>query len=391
MENWNRYIPEGAKDLIFEECSKKVEIQTILRQTYIDAGFMEISSPLLEFYDVFNYDKTIFKQENMYKLFDKQGRMMVLRPDMTTPAVRISATKLKMAPHPLKLCYMENIYRQNENLNGKDIEIAQSGIEILGTESMKADVEIVTTAIRALLKCGLDDFKIELGQIDFFKSIIKEAKMDFEKEKLLKNYIENKNFTALENFIDENGYYIDEKYRCIFAELPKLFGDITILDRAAFMTDNAGALDSIDNLRKIYMAVCDAGYEKYVSVDLGMIQNIDYYTGIIFRGYVQGVGDSILSGGRYDNLSRQFGDNECATGLAIDVNNIMKAIGSVEEYGTKKKKVLIYYADGNYKNAYSKAEKLRKQGAIVELSIFDDEDSAHRYFDSKGMDEFIVI
>ncbi|WP_446899397.1 ATP phosphoribosyltransferase regulatory subunit [Clostridium sp. LBM24168] len=391
MENWNRYIPEGAKDLIFEECSKKVEIQNILRQTYIDAGFLEISSPLLEFYDVFNYDKTIFKQEDMYKLFDKQGRMMVLRPDMTTPAVRISATKLKRAPHPLKLCYMENIYRQNENLNGKDIEIAQSGIEILGTESMKADVEIVTTAIRALLKCGLEDFKIELGQIDFFKSIIKEARMDYEKENLLKYYIENKNFTALENFIDENGYCMDEKYRCIFSELPKLFGDIEILDRAKSMTDNIEAIESIDNLRKVYMAVCDAGYEKHISVDLGMIQNIDYYTGIIFRGYAQGVGDSILSGGRYDNLASQFGDDECATGLAIDVNNIMKVIGSVDKYRMHKRKILIYYNDGNYKNAYAMAEKLRKEGAVVELSIFDDENEAHKYFNLKGMDEFIVI
>ncbi|MBV4450668.1 ATP phosphoribosyltransferase regulatory subunit [Clostridium tyrobutyricum] len=391
MENWKRYIPEGAKDLIFEECSKKVEIQNILRQTYIDAGFLEISSPLLEFYDVFNYDKTIFKQENMYKLFDKQGRMMVLRPDMTTPAVRISATKLKRAPHPLKLCYTENIYRENENLNGKDMEIAQSGIEILGAESIKADAEIVTTAIRALLKCGLKEFKIELGQINFFKSIIKETEMDDEKEKLLKYYVENKNFTALENFIEENGCCINKKDRCLFREISKLFGGIEILDRAASMTDNSGALESINNVRELYNAVCDAGYKNYISVDLGMIQNIDYYTGIIFRGYAQGVGDSILSGGRYDNLAKQFGDDECATGLAIDVDSIMKAIDSVDEYGIHKKKIFIYYKKENYAKAYAKAEELRKKDAIVEMSIFDNESEARKYCDLKQMDEFITI
>lgn len=391
MDNWKRYIPEGAKDLVFGECSKKIEIQKILRQTYIDAGFLEISSPLLEFYDVFNYDKTIFKQEDMYKLFDKQGRMMVLRPDMTTPAVRISATKLKKAPHPLKLCYTENIYRQNENLNGKDIEITQSGIEILGAESMKADVEIVTTAIRALLKCGLRNFKIELGQIDFFKSIVKEAKLDCENEKLLKYYIENKNFTGLEGFIDKNKHLLSEKYRKLFRELPKLFGEAEVLDKAISMTDNFEAIKSVENVKNVYDAVCDAGYENYISVDLGMIQNIDYYTGIIFRGYTQGIGDSILSGGRYDNLAKQFGDDECATGLAIDVNNIMEVIQNINECGSNKEKILVYYGRGKYKEAYVKAEELRKKNAIVELSIFDNEKDARRYFNLKKMDEFITI
>lgn len=390
MENWKRYIPEGAKDLIFDECSKKVQIQNILRKTYVDAGFLEISSPLLEFYDVFNYDKTIFKQENMYKLFDKQGRMMVLRPDMTTPAVRISATKLKMAPHPLKLCYTENVYRENENLNGKDMEIAQSGIEILGAESIRADAEIVTTAIRALLKCGVKEFKIELGQINFFKSIINEIGLDDEKTKLLRRYIENKNFTALESFIKENEASIEDVDKSILREIPKLFGGIEVLDKASSMTDNKGALNAINNVKDLYLAVCDAGYEEYICVDLGMIQHIDYYTGVTFRGYAKGVGNTILSGGRYDNLAKQFGDDECATGLAINVENIMKTIND-DIYAADKRKILIYYKRENYKKAYDMAEKLRTENSVVELSIFDDLNEAHEYFKLKDMDEFIVV
>lgn len=390
MENWERYIPEGAKDLIFEECSRKVGIQNILRETYMDAGFLEISSPLLEFYDVFNYDKTIFKQEDMYKLFDSQGRMMVLRPDMTTPAVRISATKLKNAPHPLKLCYTENIYRRNEILNGKDMEIAQSGIEIIGADSINADVEIVTTAIRALLRCGLENFKIELGQIDFFKSIIGDTKLDEEKKEILRNYVENKNFTALGSFIYNNKNEIGKNNTLILEQITKLFGGIEILDRAASMTDNREALRAIQNVRDVYNAVSSAGYKNYISVDLGMIQNIDYYTGIIFRGYSEGVGDSILSGGRYDNLARQFGDNECATGLAVDVDNIMKVFDG-ESWKRDKKRILIYYENGNYADAYKKAEALRCEGAVVEMSIFNTREEAEEYFNFKKMDEFIVV
>lgn len=391
MENWKRYIPEGAKDLIFDECSKKVQIQNILRKTYIDAGFLEISSPLLEFYDVFNYDKTIFKQENMYKLFDKQGRMMVLRPDMTTPAVRISATKLKRAIHPLKLCYTENVYRENENLNGKDMEISQSGIEILGAESIRADAEIITTAIRALLKCGVKDFKIEFGQINFFKSILNEIGMEDKEIELLRYYVENKNFTALETFIEENEECIDDKNKAILREIPKLFGGIEVLDRASSMTDNRQALMAVDNVRELYKLVSDAGYKKYICVDLGMIQHIDYYTGVIFRGYANGVGNTILSGGRYDNLAKQFGDDECATGLAINVENIMRIITEEDICGEDKRRIFIYYKKENYKKAYEMAEKLKEKNCVVELSIFDDLNQAREYFKLKDMDEFIVV
>ena len=133
MINWKRYIPEGTRDILFHECSKKIELENILRKVYIDSGFLEVISPTLEFYDVFNGQNATLPQEKMYKLFDNQGRILVLRPDMTTPIARIAATKLRDMPHPLKLCYTSNVYRLNESLNGKNSEFTQSGIEIIGS------------------------------------------------------------------------------------------------------------------------------------------------------------------------------------------------------------------------------------------------------------------
>ena len=93
MLNWMRYIPEGTKDILFDECKEKIRIENLLRESYIKCGFQDIITPTLEFYDVFNGEHTTIAQEKMYKLFDNQGRIMVLRPDVTTPVARITATR----------------------------------------------------------------------------------------------------------------------------------------------------------------------------------------------------------------------------------------------------------------------------------------------------------
>ena len=119
MVNLKKYIPEGTRDILFEECSAKIEIENLLRNVYINHGYHEVISPTLEFYDVFNLENQPITQEKMYKLFDNQGRILVLRPDMTTPIGRIAATKINEEIYPIKLCYNSNIFRVNENLNGK--------------------------------------------------------------------------------------------------------------------------------------------------------------------------------------------------------------------------------------------------------------------------------
>ncbi len=186
MENWNKYIPEGMKDVLFEESNIKLNIEDQLRKIYKYSGFSEIISPTIEFYDVFNSNIQAIPQEKMYKLFDNLGRILVLRPDMTTPIGRITGTKMKDCTYPLKLCYTANIFRVNEKLNGKRGEITQSGIEIIGTNGIKSDVDSIVTAINALLSLGLKNFKIELGEAGFFQALTENMEIKEENLKKLK-------------------------------------------------------------------------------------------------------------------------------------------------------------------------------------------------------------
>ncbi|KEI97784.1 ATP phosphoribosyltransferase regulatory subunit [Clostridium botulinum] len=390
MENWNKYIPEGMKDILFEESNIKLNIEDQLRKIYKYSGFSEIISPTIEFYDVFNSNIQAIPQEKMYKLFDNLGRILVLRPDMTTPIGRITGTKMKECTYPLKLCYTANIFRVNEKLNGKRGEITQSGIEIIGTNGIKSDVDSIVTAINALLSLGLKNFKIELGEAGFFQALTENIEIKEENLKKLKEIIRNKNYVALKKFLDEiSSKYSKEDFELI-KNLPKLFGDIKIIEKAKALTKNKKALKSLDDIHNIYKSIENIGLEAYISIDLGMVQNIDYYTGVIFKGYVEEVGDSILSGGRYDNLIQHFGIELPATGFAINVDDIMIALKKQNTMSMDKdKKVLIFYKEEFLRKAYDFMQELKMKKIICELSLLDDDKEILLYSKKKGID-FII-
>lgn len=385
MYKWRKYIPEGMRDILFEECISKVKIENKFRELYIYSGFEEVISPTIEFYDVFNGDNQTMEQEKMYKLFDNKGRILVLRPDMTTPIARMAATKLKDEALPLKLCYTSNIFRVNENFNGKMNEITQSGIEIIGTSSIKADAEVIITGINALLAAGLKNFKIELGQAEFFKGLTEELNMTEEAIEELRNLIENKNFAALKDFIEENKAFIKEEEEIILKELPSFFGGIEVISKARCMTTNKSALEALDSLERVYLMLDEIGLSSYLAIDLGMVHHINYYTGIIFRGYASEVGNNILSGGRYDKLVGRFGEDMPATGLAINVDNILISLKKQAlETSFEKINFLIHYEKESLKLSYNTALLIRNEGLEAELSVFDNYEEALKFAKDKN-------
>lgn len=216
--------------------------------------------------------------------------------------------------------------------------------------------------------------------------------MEIKEENLkkLKEIIRNKNYVALKKFLDEiSSKYSKEDFELI-KNLPKLFGDIKIIEKAKALTKNKKALKSLDDIYNIYKSIENIGLEAYISIDLGMVQNIDYYTGVIFKGYVEEVGDSILSGGRYDNLIQHFGIELPATGFAINVDDIMIALKKQNTISMDKdKKVLIFYKEEFLRKAYDFMQELKMKKIICELSLLDNDKENLLYSKKKGID-FII-
>ncbi len=308
--------PEGTRDFLFEECAVRREVENKLSALYKNRGYSEIVTPVLEFYNLFEGEIT---DESMFKFSDSKNRLLALRSDLTLPAVRIAATRLKDSPMPLRLFYNQNIYRTSDD---KSTEIAQSGIELLGADGIAADVEIITTAVDVLNECG-GEFRFELGDVGFFKALINDVPLKDSEKETVRMLIESKNFALLGDFLKKHGADNDEKLAAI-NELPLLFGGEEVFPEAEKIAFNDGAKARINYLKDLYSKLSELGYAKKITLDLGLVQKIDYYSGLVFCGYIEGIGQTVLSGGRYDNLSARFGCDFSATGFAVNVDAVAK-------------------------------------------------------------------
>ena len=200
MRNYDLITPEGTKDLLFGECIVRRDIEKSLFELFRSRGYSEMITPGLEFFDVFNLNSSYFPQENLYKLTDSKGRLLVMRPDSTMPIARVVATRLRDAMLPLKLCYNQTVYRTEPALKGRSDEIFQAGIELIGSDLKIADLEVISTAVESLRSFGME-FSLEIGNIGIFKELVDRLEVsDHVKEKIRQN-IEGKNFPALNDLL----------------------------------------------------------------------------------------------------------------------------------------------------------------------------------------------
>ena len=137
MKKNNLIVPEGTRDLIFDECAVKREVESRFKRLFESRGYSEVITPGIEFYDVFTGKARYFQQEQLYKLVDSKNRLLVLRADNTLPIARLVATRYRESIFPLKVFYNQNIFLANPKNSGKDDEISQCGIEIIGGDIRK--------------------------------------------------------------------------------------------------------------------------------------------------------------------------------------------------------------------------------------------------------------
>ena len=315
--------PEGTRDRLFAECQERRQVQARLTRLFRQRGFLEVSTPDTEFYDLFALSGSAISQERMIKVSDPSGKFCVMRPDSTTPIARVAATKLKAVALPQRLYYDQTVYRANPAHNGGSREIPQCGVELIGAKGKKADLEIIVTAIDALRSCGAPKFHVELGHAGYFRELAGRLELGEEKVEEMRALIEGKNFAALTDFLAP---YAGNPASAALARLSRLFGGAEVLGQAERL---AGKTPAVDYLSDLYDELSAAGYGQYIRFDLGMVHQIDYYTGVVFRGYVEGAGDAVLSGGRYDNLVGVFGREAQATGFAVDVDAVARTLPEI--------------------------------------------------------------
>lgn len=355
------HTPEGVRDIYGKEYAKKLAVEEMIHKQMNLYGYQDIQTPTFEFFDVFSKEIGTTPSKELYKFFDKEGNTLVLRPDFTPSMARCAAKYFMHENVPIRFCYVGNTFTNTSNLQGKLKEVTQMGAELINDDSVQADGEMIAMVVEALLKSGLKEFQVSIGQVEYFKGLCAQAGLDEETETELRDYISGKNIFGAEALLAEKG--IDSAYSELLLKVTDCYGSVDALKVARELADNERSLSAVDRLEKLYHVLCEYGVEKYVSFDLGMLSKYNYYTGVIFKAFTYGVGDAIVKGGRYDSLLAYFGKEAPAIGFMVVIDDLLLALehqkASIKVENDVK---VLTYNDTDYEDKLSEAKCLRNSG-----------------------------
>ncbi|QRN85454.1 ATP phosphoribosyltransferase regulatory subunit [Clostridia bacterium] len=382
MKNkWN--IPPGMKDVLPGEARKRRRLINELMDNFTSYGYEEVGTSSLEYYDVVERDG--MDSSEVFKLIDREGQILALRPDVTTPIARMVASRLRDRRLPFRLSYTGSTFRYEAVQVGRQREFTQVGVELIGSDDLMADLEILLLAMESVEKTGIKEFKIGIGEINITQGFLREMLPDEDLVVEARVLVIQKNFVGLEALLKKHA---DPQKARVFMQLVRKNGGEEILDEIKGYSDGIEYQAAIAGLKELAKVVREYGYGDKFFFDFSILRSFSYYTGIVFEGYAEGIGHPICGGGRYDGLLGMFGFEAPAVGFAMGVERVMIAREEVEE--KDKKDVLILGDD--YAQIVKKARELRDEGMRVEIDLTSaDLAEAAAYMEEKGIERLFVM
>ncbi len=360
-------IPYGMKDFLPAEARYKRVLEEKLAVQFGAWGYEEVVTPTLEYLQTLTTGTGLDLSEQMFVFFDRSNRILALRPEMTIPIARLTATRLREKALPLRLFYLTNVFRHEEAQAGRQCEFYQAGVELMGVSEPAADAEVIALAITSALSAGLRDFRICLGQVDFINGIMDDARLREQERQDIKRCLVKRDLVGLERTAKHSG--LPAEQQAGICRIPLLSGGKEVLTEARALVTSAVSQAALDNLAAIFELLQAYGLQQYVAFDLGIIRDFDYYTGMVFEGYTPGLGFPFCGGGHYDRMLASFGWECPATGFAMGIERLLLALnrqGISQPEQTRD--VYVGWQAGNLAAAIAAARQRREIGAIVELS-----------------------
>lgn len=319
-------LPAGVRDLLPREAAQMRCLSRRLSELFRSWGYREVMTPGFEYLETVTAGAgQLGRREDLYQFFDRQGRTLALRADMTTPIARVAATRLGSEPLPLRLSYHAPVYRRRDEKAGTAAEIWQAGIELIGAQGVAADAEAVALACAALTATGLQGFQVGLGHVDFVEGIFEAAGVDPQRKAQLKAYLVTRDLVAFEKGVRDAD--LSREAADLLVAMATFQGDYVAAVRRFGRVDSPRVARALEQLGTMLTLLEEFGVGSQVALDLGLVRSLGYYTGVVFEGYAPGVGAPVLGGGRYDGLLADFGGDLPAIGFALEMGRLLAALG----------------------------------------------------------------
>ena len=321
--------PWGFRDILPEEAQAREEIALTVKGCFREHHYLPVETPLLE--DKGSLEEGGRIADTPFKLFDDDGRLLVVRPDNTLPIVRLVSTRMRAADLPLRLRYEAPVVRECQRNAGGSRQFTQLGFELIGVGDTAGDVEIVSLVAEAVRKLALPDARIIAGSVRPFKELLAACE-DRELAAEALRCVHANDFVGLDARVAASAE--PEAVKAAISELPRLHGGAGVLDRVDALLAAAGIVAPLTRELRALVEGLAPEDAQVLSFDFSIMNSFDYYTGLVFKAYAGGLPDPVGSGGRYDSIfTGAFGDGieVPAAGFAFSLERLEAARTSAED------------------------------------------------------------
>ncbi len=382
-------LPTGSRDVLPTEARELHEIEEGLRRAFDLYGYREIRTPAIELDAVI--DRAEGERAAAYRLFDDAGRLLTLRPDPTIPVARLVATRLGERPDPVRVFYVATAFRPPTPGRAEAIELHQAGVELVGASGPAADAEVIAVLASALGSSGLSEHRIAVGSVVLIEAVLGALAIGEPLHGRLMAALRARNHVAWRAAAHEADVSGDAGR--LLVDVPSLRGDASVLDRVSRAVP--AATPAADELAATLNLLGRHGVAPAVVVDLGIVRERRYYSGIVIEAYAEGVGSPVAVGGRYDSIAARYGRDRPAVGVAIALPELHRAVVAAGA-GPQPRRPGVVLVDG-LDAALDAARAARRAGVPV-VSVPDAADEARRLAEAEGWrfvarrdgDEFLV-
>lgn len=319
--------PLGMRDTLPLLHEGKSELREKMAASTHRWGYSFVETPALEYYDTVG-TATSIEENRLFKLLDQEGKMLVLRPDMTAPIARMASSGMKDVALPLRLAYDANVFRAQQREGGRPAEFEQIGVELIGDGSIYADAEVIALMVHVLKDSGLGHFQVAIGHIGYVNILLHEVVGSEEQAGKLRRLLFEKNYVDYRRCVQDCELVAADRDRLL--GLLKLRGGRDTMAAAKDLIESREGKSMLSDLEQLADILEDYGVEEHFKMDFTLVSHMDYYTGIVFEGMNGSIGFPIASGGRYDELLGKFGRSIPATGFAVFFDRLAEALGGGE-------------------------------------------------------------
>ena len=364
----NLHTPKGTRDVLPKEVKQYSYIENQLRKNFELWNYNEVRSPTIEFVETLSTGVGSELVDAMFKFQDFDGKLLALRAEMTAPVARIVTTRMQSTPEPIRLFYVNNVFRYSQSYLKREREFCQAGVELVGCNTSEADGEILALLTSSLKQIGLNDVRIDLGHASLLRDLLNATEINEQQKTVIQSLLACRDAIGLKKLMEQNSF--PSNLRDTFIELSRCrrLNDVSSVSLNGSKYDKVN--EQITSLTELQKTLIDYKVEDAVFFDFSLTKKIEYYTGMVFEASVPNLGLPIGSGGRYDNFIQKFGKLKLpATGFALEIGKLLQALTAQGFKIPKNTKTKVIVTSKFRNPAIEAIKTLRESKVITSLEI----------------------